>query len=79
MTVRRFRRVPSNASTRASAGPSQVPIIGQIFPAPEAAKVPEVILLFWLVKILTTAGGEATSDYLKTWGISAGGPRSASS
>jgi len=27
-------------------------------------KVPAVALLFWLVKILTTAQGEATSDYL---------------
>ena len=39
-----------------------------LFPAPLAAKVPEVIALFWAVKILTTAGGEATSDYLKTYG-----------
>jgi uncharacterized membrane-anchored protein len=38
-----------------------------------AAKVPEVILVFWIVKILTTAGGEATSDYLKTWGNIRGG------
>ena len=38
-----------------------------------AAKVPEVILVFWVVKILTTAGGEATSDYLKTWGNIRGG------
>jgi uncharacterized membrane-anchored protein len=29
--------------------------------------------LFWVVKILTTAGGEATSDYLKTWGNIGGG------
>jgi uncharacterized membrane-anchored protein len=35
--------------------------------------VPEVILLFWVVKILTTAGGEATSDYLKTYGNFGGG------
>ena len=34
------------------------------FPEPIAAKVPEIIFLFWVVKILTTAGGEATSDYL---------------
>jgi uncharacterized membrane-anchored protein len=34
------------------------------FPEPVAAKVPEIIFLFWVVKILTTAGGEATSDYL---------------
>jgi uncharacterized membrane-anchored protein len=40
---------------------------------PVAAKVPEVILLFWVVKILTTAGGEATSDYLKTYGNFGGG------
>jgi uncharacterized membrane-anchored protein len=42
-------------------------------PAPIAAKVPEVILVFWVVKILTTAGGEATSDYLKTYGNFVGG------
>jgi uncharacterized membrane-anchored protein len=34
------------------------------FPEPVAAKVPEITLLFWVIKILTTAGGEATSDYL---------------
>ena len=34
------------------------------FPEPLAAKVPEITLLFWVIKILTTAGGEATSDYL---------------
>ena len=32
--------------------------------APLAAKVPEITLLFWVIKLLTTAGGEATSDYL---------------
>jgi uncharacterized membrane-anchored protein len=42
-------------------------------PAPIAAKVPEVIFVFWVVKILTTAGGEATSDYLKTYGNFVGG------
>jgi uncharacterized membrane-anchored protein len=31
---------------------------------PLAAKVPEITLLFWVIKLLTTAGGEATSDYL---------------
>jgi uncharacterized membrane-anchored protein len=50
-----------------------VPALGQIFPVPVAAKVPEVIALFWLVKILTTAGGEATSDFLKNWGNIKGG------
>jgi len=50
-----------------------LPLIGRFFPAPVAAKVPEVILAFWVVKILTTAGGEATSDYLKTYGNFKGG------
>ena len=35
-----------------------------VFPEPVAAKVPEIAFLFWVIKILTTAGGEATSDYL---------------
>ena len=48
-------------------------MIRRIFPEPVAAKVPEVIFLFWVVKILTTAGGEATSDYFKTWGNVRGG------
>jgi uncharacterized membrane-anchored protein len=34
------------------------------FPQPIAAKVPEITFLFWVVKILTTCGGEAVSDYL---------------
>jgi uncharacterized membrane-anchored protein len=51
----------------------QVPIVGRIFPAPRAAKVPEVIFLFWVVKILTTAGGEATSDYFQKLGNIRGG------
>jgi uncharacterized membrane-anchored protein len=45
----------------------------RIFPEPVAAKVPEIIPLFWLIKILTTAGGEVTSDYLKTFGNIGGG------
>jgi uncharacterized membrane-anchored protein len=52
---------------------AQLPFIGRFLPAPVAAKVPEVILLFWVVKILTTAGGEATSDYFKTFGNFGGG------
>ena len=52
----------------------QLPVLDKLFPAPLAAKVPEVIALFWAVKILTTAGGEATSDYLKAYGnFGAGG------
>ncbi|WP_162199925.1 COG4705 family protein [Nostocoides jenkinsii] len=34
---------------------------GRVFPAP---KVPEVFLLFWIVKLLTTGIGEAGADYL---------------
>jgi uncharacterized membrane-anchored protein len=52
---------------------AELPLIGRFIPAPVAAKVPEVILVFWVVKILTTAGGEATSDYLKTYGNFGGG------
>jgi uncharacterized membrane-anchored protein len=49
------------------------PLIRRIFAEPLAAKVPEIIILFWVIKILTTAGGEATSDYFKTWGNIKGG------
>jgi uncharacterized membrane-anchored protein len=37
---------------------------GRAFPEPLAAKVPEITLMFWVVKLLTTAAGEAASDYL---------------
>src|SRR5579862_9847540 len=57
----------------ASESDARVPVVGRFFPTPVAAKVPEVIFLFWVVKILTTAGGEATSDYLKTYGNFKGG------
>ena len=48
-------------------------VLPRMLPLPVTAKVPEIIALFWVVKILTTAGGEATSDYLKTWGNIGGG------
>jgi uncharacterized membrane-anchored protein len=64
-----WRRSPKEA--RHASG--TVPIVRAFFPVPTAAKVPEVIALFWIAKILTTAGGEATSDYLKTWGNIGGG------
>jgi uncharacterized membrane-anchored protein len=35
----------------------------RFFAEPVAAKVPEITLAFWVIKLLTTAGGEATSDY----------------
>lgn len=38
---------------------------GHTHPARRAlAKVPEITVLFWVVKVLTTAMGETTSDYL---------------
>jgi uncharacterized membrane-anchored protein len=40
---------------------------------PVAAKVPEIGALFWVVKLLTTAGGEATSDYLALRSIALAG------
>ena len=36
----------------------------QLFRRPSAAKVPEITILFWIIKILTTGTGEAASDYL---------------
>jgi uncharacterized membrane-anchored protein len=41
-------------------GTARMPLL----PEPLAAKVPEITFLFWVVKILTTCGGEAVSDYL---------------
>jgi uncharacterized membrane-anchored protein len=70
---RRRHRTRPAAQAHPSGLEGQVPLLGRIFPAPLAAKVPEVIVVFWVVKILTTAGGEATSDYLKTLGNVKGG------
>ena len=67
------RRRASVSSGSARTGDGQIPVIGRLFPAPIAAKVPEIIFLFWVVKILTTAGGEVTSDYLKMYGNFGGG------
>jgi uncharacterized membrane-anchored protein len=47
--------------------------LNRVVQQPVAAKVPEIISLFWVIKILTTAGGEATSDYFKTLGNIGGG------
>src|ERR1700728_4906278 len=65
--------VARSRSPKGRSANGTVPVLRQIFPAPVAAKVPEVIALFWVVKILTTAGGEATSDFLKNWGNIKGG------
>jgi uncharacterized membrane-anchored protein len=48
-------------------------LLPRLYPAPLGVKVPEVIALFWLVKLLTTAGGEAGSDYLAHYGNVGGG------
>jgi uncharacterized membrane-anchored protein len=69
------RRLSSSARARGQRlrEPGQLPAVGRVFPSPLSVKVPEIIFLFWVVKILTTAGGEATSDYLKTYGNFGGG------
>ena len=72
-SVRQHRRSSTSPDRGTGSGDGLVPLIGRFFPAPVAAKVPEVIFVFWVVKILTTAGGEATSDYLKTFGNFEGG------
>jgi uncharacterized membrane-anchored protein len=41
--------------------------------SPLAAKVPEITALFWLIKLVTTFMGEATSDYLGDVNIAIGG------
>jgi uncharacterized membrane-anchored protein len=66
------RRDPVARAARAP-GPQRSGALDRFMREPVAAKVPEVISLFWVIKILTTAGGEATSDYLKTLGNIAGG------
>ncbi len=70
---RHYRQSSPSEAVQRLPEDGQVPLIGRIFPAPVAAKVPEVIFLFWVVKILTTAGGEATSDYLRIYGNIRGG------
>lgn len=72
-SVRNHRRPARSGGRLAAPESGLLPLIGRLIPAPVAAKVPEVIFIFWVVKILTTAGGEATSDYLKTYGNIGGG------
>jgi uncharacterized membrane-anchored protein len=69
----RRRRPPVSSDAGHVPADGQLPGLGRFFPAPVAAKVPEIIFVFWVVKILTTAGGEVTSDYLKTYGNFGGG------
>ncbi|HZS88711.1 MAG TPA: hypothetical protein VFE42_14650 [Chloroflexota bacterium] len=45
--------------SKALAQPQAMPLTGR-----GMRKVPEIIVYFWIVKVLTTAMGESTSDYL---------------
>lgn len=47
--------------------------VRRLFPEPVAVKVPQITALFWVVKILTTAGGEATSGFLALGNWTVGG------
>jgi uncharacterized membrane-anchored protein len=42
----------------------------RVFAAP---KVPEVFVIFWVIKLLTTGIGETASDFLGTWNMVAAG------
>jgi len=66
------RRDPASRAARASESELSI-ALDRLVRQPVAAKVPEIISLFWVIKILTTAGGEATSDYFKTLGNIRGG------
>lgn len=61
----------SGATATKAVGPTD--LLYRVWAEPTGAKVPEIIPLFWVVKILTTAGGEATSDYLTRFGNFIGG------
>jgi uncharacterized membrane-anchored protein len=50
-----------STADRSGADRSRLAALGR---EPLAAKVPEITALFWVIKILTTGMGEATSDYL---------------
>jgi uncharacterized membrane-anchored protein len=72
-SANRWPRPPASFDAAQLHPNGQLPVVGRFFPAPVAVKVPEIIFLFWVAKILTTAGGEVTSDYLKTYGNFGGG------
>lgn len=56
-----------------SSAPGLPRILSRRWAEPQAAKVPEIVAIFWVVKVLTTAGGEATSDWLARFGNVVGG------
>jgi uncharacterized membrane-anchored protein len=49
------------------------PSLARMTRQPLAAKVPEITALFWILKLFTTAGGEAASDYLALHNVVVGG------
>jgi uncharacterized membrane-anchored protein len=59
--------LPAFAQTPGKGDPSSVRRLFRLFTRqPLAAKVPEITAMFWVIKILTTAAGEAISDALST-------------
>lgn len=60
--------------SRRKAGPPTTSVWrDRLLSHPQAAKVPEILAVFWLVKLLTTAAGEAGSDFLAHYGNIGGG------
>jgi uncharacterized membrane-anchored protein len=47
--------------------------VDKVSRSPLGAKVPEIAAIFWVVKLLTTAGGEAASDFLGNQNVVVGG------
>lgn len=43
---------------------SNIKSLPHILSTPTSRKVPEVLVIFWIIKLLTTAMGESTSDFL---------------
>src|ERR1039458_3346557 len=65
MPVRIATRDAEGEVSRGRSAPVRSRSWAEVFlPEPVAAKVPEITWLFWVVKVLTTCGGEAVSDYL---------------
>jgi uncharacterized membrane-anchored protein len=53
--------------------PSLSPLMPDLRREPLAAKVPEITVVFWVIKVLTTGMGEAASDFLGNTSIVLGG------
>lgn len=57
---------PIEESPNQMTNPRRQPQLNIVYPRASASKVPEVGILFWIIKVLTTGMGETTSDYLVT-------------